>query len=872
MKEGIIEECESAWSAPVVLVPKRDGTFRFCVDYRALNKITVNSSYPLPRMDDLLHAAKRTFFMSTIDLRSGYFQVSVREPDRDKTAFITPYGTYRFLRLPMGLKTAPMTFQRLMDKFRAGVGDVLVLAYLDDLIVLSTSFESHLEDLQKVFDRLRVFKLRANRGKCTFCRSSVKYLGHVISKDGIEADPDKIAAIANRAAPRNIREVISFLQTCSFYRRFVPDFATVSKPLSELTRKNAIFRWEQPQQEAYDHLKRLLTTAPILRQSDETKPYVLRTDSSGYAIGAVLLQGEGADERPIEYASRLLTSSERNWTTTEREALAVVWALERFRGYIEGCRVTIASDHQPLKWLLTLKTPTGRLARWALKIQGFNVRIEYLPGKQNVVADTLPRPPLEDETDDAVSISLIEISIPGYSAADVRREQLKDPDLEKIIRSFEDARNEDYARWTGRGFIMSNGVLYRYSDTEDLDEAQLVVPSHEREKIMNEYHDKDTAAHYGAERTYQRISRRYYWTGMRRYVTEYVKNCPDCQRYKAQNQKPAGLVQTPIYNQRFEVLAVDLFGPLPEAPSGEKWIFIVEDTSSKWIELFGLQKATAEECAKVLINEVFLRFGLPRKLISDNGTQFISSIMQKVCYCLDIKQSLIPVYHPEANMVERKNRDLKPRLAILVGNHHETWLDKLPAIRFAMNTAAGETTGRSASFLTFGRELRTPDDVVHDVRAIVQSENFIPQITPYLNQMLSTFKENRDLNEKQQDRQKVYADARRREAPIYAIGDKVWVTTHTRSSATKGVTSKFNPRRDGPYRIIRVVSHTTYEVADEKSPEIPLGTYHTSALSPYVGSEVAQPEVGIRRRGRPRKNPNVAGSSSDRIRSQRGRL
>lgn len=866
---GVIEECESPWSAPVVLVPKKDGGVRLCVDYRGLNAVTKADSYPLPRMDDLLHSTKRTYYMSTMDLRAGYHQVKVRDADRDKTAFVTPFGTFRYLSMSFGLRNAPATFQRLIDRFRSGLPNVQLLAYLDDLIILSETFDSHLSDLQAVFDRLRLYKLRANRGKCTFFSPHVKYLGHVITNRGIEVDPEKTSAITNRAEPRNCREVVSFLQTCSWYRRFIPNFAEVSRPLSELTKKSAVFRWEKRQQDAFIELKSLLTTAPILRQSDETKPYILRTDSSSYAIGAVLLQGEGTDEHPVEYASRLLTSSERNWSTTEREALAIVWALERFRGYIEGCSVTISSDHQPLKWLMSLKSPSGRLARWALLIQGYNAKIEYLPGRCNVVADTLSRPPQEPDTVDAVKISLVEITIPGFSATDLRKEQLKDPDLAKIVESFEDVQSDAFSRWTERGFILSNGILYRYSSEDDLDEAQLVIPSHERDHIMREYHDKDTAAHYGAERTYQRIARRYYWTGMRRYITEYVKRCPECQRYKASNQKPAGLVQTPIYNQRFEVLAIDLFGPLPEVDAGEKWIFIVEDTSSKWVELFALKRAGAEECAKVLIDEVFLRYGLPRKIVSDNGTQFISAIMQKVCFCFDIKQSFTPVYHPQANMVERKNRDLKPRLAILVGNSHKTWVEKLPAIRFAMNTAHGETIGSTAAYLTFGRELRTPDDVAHDVRNVVQSENFLPQITPHLQQMMMTFKDARDVNERQQDRQKVYADSKRRDTAPYAVGDRVLVTSHTRSSASKGVASKLNPRRDGPYVVLRQVSPSTYEVASEDNTS--LGTYHVSALTPYAGVDNPQPVVGIRRRGRPKKIPaSVPGSSSGRIRSQRG--
>ncbi|GFW71823.1 transposon Tf2-11 polyprotein [Trichonephila clavipes] len=327
LSEGIIEECESPYASPVVLIPKPNGTFRLCIDYRKLNEITVADTYPLPlpRMDDLLHQAKLTPFMSTLDLRAGYHQVKVHVEDQDKTAFVCPFGTYRF-------------------------------------------YECHMR-------------------KCHFASSRVKYLGFWITQKGIEVDPEKVASILDIPPPKNVKELQSFLQTCSWFRRYIQDFAKISRPLSYLTKKKVKWQWGFDQQNAFQTLKNSLTTPPVLKQADGTKPYIIRTDASNYALGAVLLQGEGSDEHPIEYASRLLTPAERNYSTTEREALAVVWALKKFRGYIEGTEITVASDHQPLKWLLNLKSPTGRLARWALEIQSFNLKVQYIPGKANVVAN-----------------------------------------------------------------------------------------------------------------------------------------------------------------------------------------------------------------------------------------------------------------------------------------------------------------------------------------------------------------------------------------------------------------------------------------------------------------------------------------------------
>lgn len=853
LEEDIIEECDSPYAAPVVLVPKKDGGVRLCIDYQRLNAITQSDKYPLPRMDNLLQAAKQTRFMSTMDLRSGYHQVSVRETDRDKTGFITPYGLFRYKRMPFGLKNAPSTFQRLIDRFRAGLQDLFILAYLDDIILLSPTYEEHLNDIQKMFDRLRLFKLRLNRKKCKFATNEVKYLGHLITADGIQPDPGKIAAIVEMKPPQNVRQLLTFLQTCSWFRRFVQNFADMARPLTTLTKKNVKWQWGKHQEEAFDSLKRCLTTPPVLRQVDFRLPFVLKTDASSYALGGVLLQGEGPDERPIEYASRLLTSSERNYHTTEREALAVVWACDKFRGYLEGSSVVVKSDHQPLKWLLSLKSPSGRLARWALALQSYDLRIDYTPGKTNVIADTLSRPPIATEGE--IVANVVSIEMPRQQAELIRAEQLSDPDIQKIVDCFESPtpNNVDYKRWTERGYLMDNGILYRYDPECDVEEPQQVVPRCRVTTIIKEYHDSPLTGHGGVDKTLDRIRKRYFWIGMRKDVTQYIAKCLNCQRFKPTNLKPAGLLQTPIQSRRFEVLAIDLFGPLPEAPTGERWIYIVEDLASRWVELFALKAATAEACSRVLIDEIIFRYGVPRKVISDNGVQFVSNVMQHTAYCLGFEQSLVPVYHPESNPVERKNRDLKVQLSILVQDEHSNWVDKLPVIRFSMNTSKCASTGYTPAYLTFGRELRVPDDVKRDLRAIIEQDNFIPQITPYLLTLPQVMRNVRDNHEKAQDKAKLNTDEHRRQL-TFDLGEKVLVETHILSNAKKSITSKFAPRRDGPYVISKIVSPTTYEVSDSSGET--LGKYHVSALQKYRPSEThedSEPLRPIRKRGRPRR-------------------
>ncbi|GFX97031.1 retrovirus-related Pol polyprotein from transposon 17.6 [Trichonephila clavipes] len=292
LAEGIIEECESSYASPIVLIPKPNGTFSLCIDYRKLNEITVADTYPLPRMYDLLHQAKLTPFMSRLYLRAGYHQVKVHAEDQDKTAFVSPFGTYRYLRMPYGLRNAPATFQRKMNRFCNGLEDIQALPYLDDIILLSETIEKLMFDLTPIFERLLLFKLKAIR-EISWILDYTK---------GIEVDPEKVASILDIPPPKNVKEAQSFLQTCSWLRRYIQDFAKISRPQSYLTEKKVQWQWGFDQQNAFQTLKNCLTTPPVLKQADGTLPYIIRTDASNYTLGAVLLQGEGSDEHPIEYA------------------------------------------------------------------------------------------------------------------------------------------------------------------------------------------------------------------------------------------------------------------------------------------------------------------------------------------------------------------------------------------------------------------------------------------------------------------------------------------------------------------------------------------------------------------------------------------
>lgn len=399
----VIEESHSPWSSPIVMVKKIDGSFRFCVDYRRLNKVTVKDSHPLPRTDDTLDALSGSVYFTTVDLSSGYWQVPMHPDDKEKTAFTTGDGLYQFKVMPMGLTNAPPTFQRLMELVLHGLHWSSCLVYLDDVIVVGRSFSDHMSNLEQVLSRFQRANLKLKPSKCHFLRSEVCFLGHIVSRNGILPDPSNTDRVHTWLTPRNPTEVRSFLGLCSYYRRFVKNFAHIASPLHRLTQKGVPFQWTPECETAFTSLRNALTQPPIVAYPITTKPFILFTDASNTAIGSVLSQVQNGRERVIAYASHVLTAAERRWSTFDRELWAIVWSIRHFRHYLASSSFTVVTDHKPLVGLrkLTVQNDrTGRRSRWALELDPYDWLIIHRDGNRHANADALSRrPPLPKEQD-----------------------------------------------------------------------------------------------------------------------------------------------------------------------------------------------------------------------------------------------------------------------------------------------------------------------------------------------------------------------------------------------------------------------------------------------------------------------------------------
>src|SRR5258705_4021492 len=535
LNQGVIRESQSAWSSPICLVTKKDGTPRFCVDFRKLNATTRVDAYPLPRIDDSLDALAGSRFFSSLDLTAGYWQVEIKPKDRPKTAFSTPTGElFEFNVLPFGLVNAPSTFERLMEQVLAGLSWKSCLIYLDDILVFSDTFTTHLGRLEEVFKRLEVANLKMKPSKCHFAQRKIHYLGHIVSAEGVATDPAKIQAILDYPTPHNVKTLRSFIGLTSYYRRFVQNFSTIARPLFDLTKKDTPFNWSQSCQEAFEFLKGRLVTTPILAYPDFQAPFKAYSDASGYGIGCVLSQDQNGKERVICYASRTLTPAEQNYSVIEREALGLIYAVKVFRPYLYDHQFQLITDHNPLKWLRTMRNPHGKFSRWVLLLEEFHPTIITRKGDTLPHVDALSRAPLprnQDQMEDDIPMAIA----PIVGQNEIQQWQNEDADIQKVKEHLQSKTilPPNLSRIWKKAIpflFVQNEILYYQGPSAK--NPQLVIPKAKTKVVSGWCHDTLTAGHFGVAKTKQRAQERYFWPTMLKDLETKVKFCETCQRVK----------------------------------------------------------------------------------------------------------------------------------------------------------------------------------------------------------------------------------------------------------------------------------------------------------------------------------------------------
>ena len=817
-KEGRIRPSQSPWGSPMFLVDKPDGSKRMVIDYRTLNAQTVRNRYPLPRVDELFDRLQGMAYFSKIDLRTGYWQIPVAPEDVAKTAFTSRHGHYEWLVMPMGLTNAPAAFMALMENTFREELNKFVLCFLDDILIYSRTREEHVAHLKVVLQRLRDNQLYAKRSKCEFFQAEVGFLGHYVGRDGVRMVQDKVAAVEHWPVPTCQKEVEQFIGLAGYYRRFIDGFSRVAAPLTQLcgTLKKAKgsaqrtppkkrFFWGAEQQQAFDALKRAVASGPCLALPDESKPYIVHTDASGYATGAVLMQQHEGGLRPIAFLSKRMSEAEQRYPVHEQELLAILNALKAWRHYLGGRRFEVLTDHQSLQYVETSAMATPRQMRWAAWLAEFDFGIKYVRGELNGAADALSRGAAGSgrerstaaDQDTGADGQLLVAAIGELQPLAVRiHEAARDDQAYQAQLRGSDAQLEK------QGLVQSGGLLYKVVS------GAVLVPQNEglRTYLLSAAHDTFFGGHRGANITAAWLKERVYWANMDAEAAAFVRSCEQCQRNKPDNRGRMGLPQSiEVPEGAWDVLCMDFVGPLPRTPAGFDAIMVVIDKLTRYVYYMPLKTtSTAQEVYRLLNERVLAERGIPKAIISDRDTRFTSHFWEALWAGLATELKRSTAFHPQTDgQTEAANRRMVEALRSYVDADQRNWDVLLPELQTAMNDAVCESTGYSPFFMNNGRVRRSKLDAELEADGVDGREAY-PGAVAIAEAVRKAGATARAVIAKAQDKQRADS-ARGRRAGEISKGDQVLLANkNMRLDNGDGRARKLEPLYFGPYEVLEL--------------------------------------------------------------------
>lgn len=818
----IIEKRQTEYVSPLVTVKKKDGTVRICLDARALNiKMKPDFVNP-PNMDELYYNFRKGMIFSTIDLTASYWQIKINPLHRKYIGFIYEGESYVFNRLPFGLKTSMASLIRCLNTVLGETCRDFVVIYVDDLLVYSPNVESHLINLQQIFEKFKSEGITLKLRKCQFLKYCVTFIGHIISSDGVQLDPKRIEAIENFPAPRNVRELRSFLGLINYERRFCDRFANAVVPLLRLLRKREKWSWGELERNAFLDVKKKFLDATLMVHPEFEKRFFINCDSSDHAIGGCLFQELDTGVRGvIAYTSCTLKGSQLRYTTTEKEMFALVHCLKQWRTLVLGRQLTIITDHKSLNFIFTSNFKSARLSRWIMAIQEFHFDIQHIPGVSNTIADTLSRFPVSNNREvgpfacEYFNISAIKwtnyFEIVKQNLPRLQADQLGEEWIQARIQFLENSKMEVKV-WTVkeyqiyRWFLVHDGLLFKKGDSLNPG-FKLCVPGAQIQNIVLAEHID--GGHFGKAKVYAHLREKFYWPKMQRHIRQLVASCDLCQKSKC-SPRSRGLLHSITPKQPGNLICVDLIGPLPSSRGGVTQLLVIVDAFSKYVRLYALKRATTKAILNKILTDYFISVQKPKVILSDNGTQFTARDWGRILSTEGVECKFISVYFPEGNPTERYNKEVGRMLRAYCYEKHTRWAHVLSFIEDCLNNSINGSTGYRPSYLQFGITKRHPIEKYVSIPEDTKSPVALKEVWLIVNDRLTS-----------RARHRAEKHNARIKPTTINIGDKVLVKSHALSSAESHTIKKFFLLYEGPFVVSAIAGPNSYLITDSEGSNLP---------------------------------------------------